>query len=187
MGKEIWKPVKGYENYYEVSNLGRVRGLPRTVKSKKRGDGTRTEHFLPIRILKPIKDRQGYLRVSLCVDWVTSKPFVHRLVGYAFIDNPENKREINHKNGIQWDNRLENLEWVTPSENQNHALKNGLKIPIKGESIGTSVLTEEQVKEIKKKLKEGILTQKKIGELYGVTKFTIQKINVGKNWKWVKI
>lgn len=166
--------------------MGRVRGLPRVVKSKERKDGTKTEHNLPYRILKPSQDKQGYLRVRFCVDYKTCKPFVHRLVGFSFIENKENKKEINHKNGIQWDNRADNLEWVTASENQIHAIKTGLKIPVKGERVGTSVLTEDQVRQIKRKLKEGVMTQKKIGEFYGVTKFTIQKINVGKNWGWIK-
>lgn len=114
MENEIWRPVKGYEGLYEVSNLGRVRSLARTCKSR---GGCR----------KPIKERvlcsevtAGYVRVNLSMDGYMRHYLVHRLVAEAFIPNPENLPMINHINEDKTDNRVENLEWCTASYNINY-------------------------------------------------------------------
>lgn len=98
--EEVWKPVVGYEGLYEVSNLGNVRGL-------KRG-----------KVLKPGEGK--YLFVVLCKDGIRHEVHIHRLVATAFCDNPYAKLEVNHINEIAWDNRAENLEWVTRLENIRH-------------------------------------------------------------------
>lgn len=113
---EAWLPVVGYENLYEVSDMGRVRSLDRMKSNsicsyKHKG-----------RVLRPGANRQGYHSVILCIsNNVEKTASVHRLVSIAFIPNPENKRCVNHKNGIKHDNRVENLEWNTHSENNKHA------------------------------------------------------------------
>lgn len=108
MGSEIWKDVVGYEGIYQVSNLGRVKSLPRngTIKQE--------------RILKPHRV-QGYLLAELFNRGAHKGKRIHRLVAEAFIPNPDNKREVNHIDGDKHNNRVENLEWVTSSENQLHA------------------------------------------------------------------
>ena len=111
---EQWKPIKGYEGLYEVSNLGRVKSIPR--------NGTKKVE----RILKQYFDRYGYLYVALSKT-TKKKHKVHRLVTQTFIPNPKNKPQVNHINGDKTDNRVENLEWCTGSENQSHSINNGLR------------------------------------------------------------
>jgi len=114
--KEEWRDVFGYKEYYKVSNLGRVKKIGKTVF---RNNGTRRK-ILDV-ILKNTLKRTGYTQVRLIVDDNLFKSvLVHRLVATAFIPNPENKPQVNHINGVKNDNRVENLEWVTASENGLH-------------------------------------------------------------------
>lgn len=110
---EIWKSVVGYEGYYEVSNLGNVRALERVIC-----DGT----IRPARIRKLCNDGLGYKHVSLGKNGLNRTVKVHRLVAKAFIPNPENKPFLDHINTIRSDNRVENLRWVTPKENNANIL-----------------------------------------------------------------
>ena len=114
---EIWHPCAGYETHYEVSNLGNVRSIERYANNA-HNNGLRK---IQSKLLKPCKSSSGYLIVSFCVDNVKSNQNVHRLVARAFIANESNKPQVNHKNGVKTDNSLENLEWVTASENGLHS------------------------------------------------------------------
>lgn len=136
MEKEVWKPVKGFEEHYEVSNLGQVRRISRIIY---RGKGRDYNCYWKGRILK-IKNctvKTGvspYKQVCLTVGGVYHYKMIHRLVAEAFIPNPGNKPEVNHKNGNKSDNRLINLEWVTSSENKQHRiskLKRGHLVPVR--------------------------------------------------------
>lgn len=109
MKEEIWKDIKGYEGSYQVSNLGRVKGLRREVF--KRGICTLPESIMKQRL------SFGYCRICLTQNGMRGYYFVHRLVADAFIPNPENKPEIDHINTVKNDNRIENLQWATKSEN----------------------------------------------------------------------
>lgn len=102
-----WKPIKGYEGVYSVSENGNIRN-------------DKTGSFLGQWVL------YGYMYVKLCNNYRTETVRVHKLVAEAFCERPEGKDEINHINGDKADNRSENLEWVTRSENIVHAYENGL-------------------------------------------------------------
>jgi hypothetical protein len=114
---EIWKDVVGYEGIYEVSNYGRVKRLETLVKNK---NGYRLVKEKILNIPSHI-----YQSVFLSNGKVKQQ-YVHRLVANAFIPNPLNKEQVNHKDGNKLNNNLSNLEWVTKAENQIHAIENGL-------------------------------------------------------------
>lgn len=105
-----WKIPKEFGKY-EVSNDGKVRKV--TTK----------------RELKAFPDKDGYLKFGVRKNGKRVFIGAHRLVAMAFIPNPEGKPQVNHKNGVKWDNRVNNLEWVTSSENRLHAYKTGLQVP----------------------------------------------------------
>ena len=118
---EIWRTIKGYEGLYEVSNLGRVKSLSKKIKN---GQGYR---ITKERVLKNIKDSYNYEVVRLCRNCKNTQPKVHRLVAQAFIKNPNNKPQVNHKDGVKSNNFWKNLEWATCQDNIRHAYKTGLK------------------------------------------------------------
>lgn len=113
---EIWADVFGYEGKYKISNFGQLKSLDREVVS--RGGMLIT---IKGKLKKPQINYKGYNKVLLNKNGVSKGYFIHRLVGIAFIQNPKNKPQINHKNGIRTDNRVQNLEWCTNTENQIHS------------------------------------------------------------------
>ena len=120
---EIWKDIAGYEGYYQVSNLGRVKSVSRKVSN---GHGMVAKEE---RILQPNTLAKGYYQVTL-YNGETRKCFqVHRLVASAFIPNVDGYPQVNHRNGDKQDNRADNLEWCDNSMNQLHAWKTGLQKP----------------------------------------------------------
>lgn len=159
MEEEIWKDVVGYEGLYQVSNLGNVRSLDRE-----------SEHFNGVIVFHKGKVlnvhlHDGYSSVCLYKKEIirgtlkknkyrTTK--VHRLVAQAFLPNSENKRCVNHINGIKTDNRVENLEWSTDSENQKHSYavlgkNNGMKKRVKVNGIKFESMAEASLYYGKKK------------------------------------
>lgn len=125
--REIWKDVVGFENLYQVSNLGRVKTL---------GNGrARNPKLCVEKVLKQGKSTRGYPQVC----FIGKKTIVvHRLVAIAFIPNPENKPQINHKDGNKINNVASNLEWCTSSENNKHRYATGLHVQAKGKTDNQS-------------------------------------------------
>lgn len=121
---EIWKDVVGYETLYQVSNLGRVKSLDMKLPYKRHSKTT--FRIRKGKILTPATMKNGYLRVEMSRNGIHKLNLVHRLVAQAFIPNINNYREINHINCNKSDNRIENLEWVSSSQNKIHAIENKL-------------------------------------------------------------
>lgn len=166
---ERWRNVVGYEGSYLVSDLGRVFSLP-----KKTTYG---------RILSPGHNTYGYQRVCLSKNGRKETRSVHRLVAEAFIANPDNKQEVNHINGIRDDNRAENLEWATRSENEKHAyrvLGKKPNAPWAGKPrMFARLFTDDQVRDIRRDNRPSTV----IASENGVSKTAIQNIKKRKVYK----
>ena len=115
---EIWKEITGYEGSFEVSNLGNFRSKNRITSY--RNTGFRN---YPGKSLKTETIIKGYQRIVLMKDGIKKRYMCHRLVAQTFIPNPNNKPFVNHINGNPKDNRVENLEWCTQEENEQHSVK----------------------------------------------------------------
>jgi hypothetical protein len=163
MEEEIWKDVVGYEGKYKVSNKARIWSN------------------LSKRYLKQI-EYIGYMSVILYFNSKNRTEKVHRLMAKAFIPNPENKPQVNHLNGIKNDNRLENFEWVTNSENQLHALRIGLyKNPFGEKNNWAKIKEKDAIAIINDKRPAKVICKE-----YNLAVNTIYSIKNGTNWKHLK-
>ena len=167
---EEWRDVVGYEGLYQVSNLGRVKSFKKD-KAK---------------ILKSNPGIGGYLRVVLCKDFKNKNRFVHVLVAKAFIPNPDNKPQVNHIDGDKTNNRVENLEWMTCSENIHHAFANGLRKS--GCKHFRAKLTAKQVREIRRDCIPGdpLFGFKPFARKFNVTPKVIELVYYRKSYKDVE-
>lgn len=154
-------------------------------------DGTVWSEFGgKLKKLNPETTRLGYVRVTTSsIGGKRRRKLLHVLVAEAFIHKPKGSTEVNHKNGLKTDNRAENLEWTTHSENMKHAFGNGLIKPLRGNKSTSAKLTEDDVVKIKQELKapyySGMI--RKIAMRYGVVPEAISAIRHGKNWSHVGI
>lgn len=173
---EVWKPIKGFENYYEVSNIGNVRSLdrPSTNPINKTEKGIILKHSI----------KRGYKCCVLQKNGNKKHVSIHRLVAVAFIDNSKNLPQVNHKDGNKLNNNAENLEWCTAKQNINHSWNIGLSKPRIGKNHHNSKLSSLDVVEIRKMF--GIKSNKEIGQIFGVSKGCIDCIKLGYTWKHVK-
>lgn len=113
--EEVWKPVRGFEGLYEVSNLGQIKSLSRTVHRK-----NNRNQYIKGRIIRPAKTLDGYLRICLLKSGKRKSFLVHRLVAEAFIPNPKKLLEVNHKDEDKQNNNVNNLEWCSRKYNNNY-------------------------------------------------------------------
>ena len=173
-----WRPVVGYEESYVVSNLGEVRSVDRLELMS----GRHPQPYYRKRKGKTLKPNTstGYAMVSLYKDGEQRQELVHRVVGKAFLPNPDNLPEINHIDENKLNNGATNLEWKTSQGNSLHSV-----YKTTGELCGTSKLTERNVHDIAYMLEESHMTLEQIGEQFGVTAGCIYRIKAGDNWSWL--
>lgn len=156
---EVWKPVPGFEGRYEVSNLGRFRGLPRPLVYKDGRRGT-----LPGGPLKGARNADGYVLLSL--DTKTKK-LAHRIVAEAFLGPQEYRRTVNHKDGDKANNRVSNLEWATYGENNAHARATDLNRQ-HGEASNLAKHSDQFIAAVRNVHAAYKPTYAKLGELFGM-------------------
>jgi len=181
--EEIWKDIAGFEKYYQVSNLGRIKRLPRMSKHSCPGYfKPYGERIMVMNIANPKK----YVSAKLTVDGITITRQLHRVVLSAFVPCPAEGLVVNHKDGNKHNNCLDNLEWVTYKENANHAKNMGLTHYAVGEDSGQVKTNNKDVAEIKKMLQLGEV-QKVIAQKFGISKKMVTDINTGRTWKHIKI
>ena len=167
--EEVWKDVKDFEGLYQVSNIGNVKRLV-------------SKRVFAERLIGSSIDRYGYVKRVLCKNGKMFHFTEHRLVGMAFVENPQNKATINHINGIKTDNKVENLEWNTQLENKQNAVNSGLT-NLKGTNHPKCKLSEEQVLEIRE---IGFSqTRTSLSKKYGVCRNSILGIIMGKSWNHI--
>lgn len=169
--KEIWKDIKGYKGLYKISNHGRIWSISRTDSMGRHKGG----------ISLKLRSYGSYQKVCLNKDGVKITYNVHRLVAEHFVSNPENKPQVNHINGIKTDNRVENLEWVNPKENMNHAKSNGLLHDFKKDTHHSSNLCKQDIINIRNSDKLGV----ELAKDYNVHPSTIYRIKGKKRWSHI--
>jgi hypothetical protein len=179
---ELWVKIKDWEDRYEISSIGRVRSIER-IRLDGRNSGK-------IRIMKSKILRKNMARGYETVLLYKNNEYrlrigVHRLMAIGFIQNPENKETVNHINGIKHDNRLENLEWATHSENQLHAVKHNLRTKTLGSNSNFAKLSEEEVLDIRALYESGHFIQKELGKIYNIGQSNIEAIVNRKCWKHI--
>lgn len=167
--QEIWKDIVGYENLYLISNYGRLKSINKFIVLRN-GELRKLKE----RIMKPSITEYGYIRYALTKNSKRVLFRAHRLVAEAFIPNPENKPEVNHKFGDKLDNRVSQLEWATASENMRDAYDNGLIKSRKGAKHHNSKLTDDIVLKIRDLYSKGGFSYKDLGR-----KFNIHYSNIG--------
>lgn len=163
-----WRDIQGYEGIYQISRCGQVRRIAK-------GSGAK-----PGLILKTFDNGRGYRYISLYKNGKTRNFSQHSLMAKAFIPNPENKPQVNHINGRKSDNRLENLEWVTLSEQMIHAYGTGLAPS--GEYNHMSKLTEYEVGVIRRLWMAGV-PRPVIASCFGISKSQVHRIVNRELWR----
>lgn len=138
---EIWKDIKGYEGYYQASNLGNIKSMKRSIVFYSKNLVPTIRHYDET-ILKPRFNLKKYNYVTLNKNGKPVNKYIHRLVAYCFIKNELNKSDVNHIDGNKSNNNVNNLEWNTRIENMTHAHKNNLMRYAKGNSVNCKLVID---------------------------------------------
>lgn len=168
MIEEIWRDILEYEGIYQISNFGKVKSFARYKIGK---------------LIYLKEDKYGYYTVQLHNNKIRKWVLVHRLVATAFISNPDNKPQVNHKNGVKKCNFDWNLEWATNSENQRHSFHELGRVSLKGEAHPSCKLTKSQIQEIKRLLNKNSVSQGIIGKMYDISQSQISRIKNNQSWR----
>lgn len=169
MTKEYWKTIQGQRGRYEVSSFGRVRSFCRYPEG---------------RVLALSLRRDGYECVTLWNKNGTFKSYlIHRLVARALLSRRSSRPEVNHRDGNKTNNRLQNLEWSTRSENISHGYRTGLIKPYRGERNPNAKLRVTEVKKIRTSYAAGDVTQSYLATLFGVSQGLIGQIVNRRIWR----
>lgn len=189
----MWRDIIGFEGTHKVSEEGRVLALEREQWNTNQ-TGMPFKVIYPEREIKACFDSHGYLQVVLRVKGKKRTARVHRLVAECFLEKPSKDLVdnccmtgtvvlVNHKDGNKTNNHFSNLEWCNSSHNQRHALSTGLKETAhRGESTAWGILKEKDVDKILSL--RGTMSQKEIGDMFGVKQITISNIFTGRSWAW---
>lgn len=165
---EMWKIIPGYSNVYEVSSCGRIRRV-RSDRGRYVG-----------RILCGGYNPNGYHQVTLSIGGKQKTVVTHTLVARVFLGEPPLPwSEVNHKDGYKANNAATNLEWLTPSQNAQHAVALGLRHGLHGEKNGAAKLTAHNVLEIRASDELGVV----LADRYGVSQQTISTIRLRQIWR----
>lgn len=161
-----WRDIPGYEGLYECSEYGDIYSL------------------ISGRVLVAGDDGKGYTHLGLYKDKICKTYLVYRLVALTFIGELPHGLHTNHIDGVKSNNHVSNLEYITPLENTRHAIELGL-VDNNGEKNPNRKLSEPDIPKIRKLLSLGEMTQKQIGEIFGVSRHAISLIKTGRTWKCV--
>jgi hypothetical protein len=167
---ELWKPISGYDNRYEVSDLGRVRRV--------KGRGSSKSHP---RLLRPAPDTAGYIRINIFYEGKVYGNSVHQLVALAFIGPCPEGYEVNHIDLDKANNRVENLEYLSHLDNVRHAYASGSWNTARGERSGNAKLTDAAVRSIRSDARP----QRVVAAEYGISQVSVCLIRQRKSWKHV--
>jgi len=182
---EIWKDIPGYEGMYQISNMGRLKNLERKFWRNHSVTYKYTLYTRKENISKLHSWDGDYIRTTLYKNGIKKHIKLHRLVGQLFIPNPKNLPQINHKNGIRYDNKVENLEWCTNSENILHAYRIGLEKAVCGELHHNSVFKNSDIIKIRCMYETGNYSMRELAKKYNVDKDTIKCIVRRETWKHI--
>jgi hypothetical protein len=177
----VWKDIPGFEGLYQASDSGMIRSLNRVIIRLVRSTVIHQRLTGRLMFRRPLANK--YYTVTLAKRGKNYSDYVHRWVAKTFIPNPDGKREVNHKDGKKWNNRVSNLEWVTSAENKQHAEDLGL-IVRRGEGCSWSKLNERKVRMVLDLRDEG-KPAVVIAKVMGVSDATIRDIFRGATWRHV--
>lgn len=176
--KEVWKAIPGREGYYAASNKGRIKSVDRVIVTE---EGVYRR--LASRIIRLRKNNKGYLICNLSQEGKWERVFVHALVASAFRGRCPTGHQVRHRDGIQANCWATNLRYGTPRQNEADKIRHGTVA--RGERCGTSKLKKRQIIEIRRQYAAGGVTQRELGDQYGVSGRAIGLAVNHESWAWL--